>query len=221
MIGDIIVKGALYTVPLLLGLVAHEVAHGWVANRLGDPTARIMGRITLNPFVHIDLMGTIILPVFLLLVQSPFLFGWAKPVPVNFENLRGGRRDMALVAIAGPVTNLLLAALSAILYHLILSGLQEGWIPRQSAAVLVAEPVFLMARLSVTINLVLMVINLLPIPPLDGGRVMVGLLPYRWASQLERLETFGMFIVLLLISTGLWGYIVHPILDVLLHFFLG
>lgn len=220
MIADIVVQAALYTVPLLLAVVTHEVAHGWVADKLGDPTARIMGRITLNPLVHIDPLGTVILPVILLLIHSPFLFGWAKPVPVNFENLRGGRRHMALVAISGPVTNFLLACISALIYHFILSGLQQGWIPRQSMAVLIAEPVFLMARLSVNINLVLMVINLLPIPPLDGGRVMVGILPYRWGSQLERLETFGMLIVLLLIGSGLWGYIVHPVLNVFLHFLL-
>jgi len=221
MIGDIVVQAALYTVPLLLGVVTHEVAHGWVAEKLGDPTARTMGRITLNPFVHIDLMGTIILPVVLLLVHSPFLFGWAKPVPVNFENLRGGRRDMALVAISGPLTNLMVAILSAVVYHMVLSGIQNGWISGQGPAALVAEPLFLMARLSVTFNLVLMVINLLPIPPLDGGRVLVGLLPYHLASKLERLETFGILILLLLIGTGLWGYIVSPVLDVFLQFFLG
>ena len=220
MIGDFVVQAALYAVPLLLGVVTHEVAHGWVADKLGDPTARIMGRITLNPFVHIDLMGTIILPLVLLVVHAPFLFGWAKPVPVNFENLRGGRRDMALVAISGPLTNLTIAVLSALVYHTVLSGLQNGWLSGQGPAVLVAEPVFLMARISVTFNLVLMVINLLPIPPLDGGRVLIGILPYRWASQLERLESFGMLIVLLLIGTGLWGYIVGPILGVLLRFFL-
>jgi Zn-dependent protease len=220
MIGDIVVQAALYAVPLLLGVVTHEVAHGWVANKLGDPTAKDLGRITLNPLVHIDLMGTVILPLILLLVHSPFLFGWAKPVPVNFDNLRGGRRDMALVAISGPLTNLMMAVLSAVVYHLILSSLQNGWIPAHGRAILLAEPLFMMARLSVTFNLVLMVINLLPIPPLDGGRVMVGILPYRLAYQLERLETFGMLIVLLLIGTGLWRYFVSPVLDVFLRFFL-
>lgn len=220
MIGEIVVQAALYSVPLLLGVVCHEVAHGWVANKLGDPTARIMGRITLNPFVHIDLVGTILLPIVLLVARSPFLFGWAKPVPVNFENLRGGRRDMALVALSGPLTNLLIAALSALVYHLILSAVQSGRISGHGPAVLIAEPVFLMARLSVNFNLVLMVINLLPIPPLDGGRVLAGILPRSLASQLERLESFGMLIVLVLIGTGLWGYIVNPVLNIFMHFFL-
>ncbi len=126
MLQDIIVKAALYAIPLLFAVVAHEVAHGWVAEKLGDPTARLMGRLTLNPLVHIDPLGTVILPVVLLVIQSPFLFGWAKPVPVNFANLRGGRRDMALVALSGPMTNLLLAAISAGAYHLILSGFEAG-----------------------------------------------------------------------------------------------
>jgi Zn-dependent protease len=221
MIGDYIANAALYAVPLLLGVITHEVAHGWVAEKLGDPTARLMGRITLNPLVHIDPIGTVLLPLTLLLVNSPFLFGWAKPVPVLFSNLRGGRRDMALVALSGPLTNFLMAAASALVYHLILTGFQQGWIPEQSGLNRILEPVFLMARISVTFNLVLTVINLLPVPPLDGGRIMMGLLPYSWASRLEKLETYGMLIVLLLIGTGLWGYIVQPILSVFLRLFLG
>lgn len=220
MVVDIILNAALYVIPLLLGVIAHEVAHGWVAEKRGDPTARMMGRITLNPLVHIDLVGTVILPLTLLLIRSPFLFGWAKPVPVQFANLRGGRRDMALVAIAGPVTNFLVAGLSALVYHVILAGFRGGWIQQDGLLPWILEPVFLMARISVTFNLVLMVINLLPIPPLDGGRVMMGLLPESLASKLERLESFGILILLVLIGTGAWGYIVHPVLGVFLSFFL-
>lgn len=116
-------KMVLSIVPLLFAVILHEVAHGWVAEKLGDPTARRMGRITLNPISHIDLIGTIILPGLLLLTGSPFLFGWAKPVPVNFGNLRGGRRDMALVALSGPLTNFLLAVLSSIVFHLTFGGM--------------------------------------------------------------------------------------------------
>ena len=221
MVGDYIVNAALYAPPLLLGVIAHEVAHGWTAEKLGDPTARLSGRITLNPLPHIDLIGTVLLPITLILLRSPFLFGWAKPVPVQFANLRGGRRGMAIVALSGPVTNLLLAAASALVYHLLLSAYQQGWITEQSGLIRITEPLFLMARISVTFNLVLMVINLLPIPPLDGGRVMVGLLPYSWGSQLERMENYGMLIVLLLIGTGLWGYIVQPVLSIFLRLFLG
>lgn len=207
--------------PLLLGVVTHEVAHGWMAEKFGDPTARMMGRITLNPIVHIDLMGTIILPVILLFTKAPFLFGWAKPVPVNFNNLTGGRRSMAWVAMAGPMTNFLMAAASAAIYHLIFAGFKSGWIPPESIMGSVAEPIFLMAGISVQFNLVLMVINLLPIPPLDGGRIAVGLLPPALAFQLERLERFGILIVLLLIATGVWGYIVRPVLAVFMQLLLG
>ncbi len=207
--------------PLLLGVVTHEVAHGWMAEKFGDPTARMMGRITLNPIVHIDLMGTIILPLILLFTKAPFLFGWAKPVPVNFNNLTGGRRSMAWVAMAGPMTNFLMAAASAAIYHLIFAGFKSGWIPAESIMGSVAEPIFLMAGISVQFNLVLMVINLLPIPPLDGGRIAVGLLPPALAFQLERLERFGILIVLLLIATGVWGYIVRPVLAVFMQLLLG
>jgi len=207
-------------VPLLLGVIAHEVAHGWAAEKCGDPTARVMGRITLNPIAHIDLMGTVLLPIFLLIVQAPFLFGWAKPVPVNFGNLRK-RSDMALVAAAGPFTNFALAVLSAGLYHVLLSMLHGGWIQRGSGVLWVLEPVLLMARISVTFNLVLMTINLLPVPPLDGGRILVGVLPHSIAAKLSHVERYGMLIVIILIATGMWEHIVQPVLGVFLRLFLG
>ena len=226
MLQDIVVKAALYAIPLLFAVVAHEVAHGWVAERRGDPTARLLGRLTLNPLVHIDPLGTVILPIVLLLIQSPFLFGWAKPVPVNFANLRGGRRDMALVALSGPLTNLLLAAMSAGAYHLILSGFEHGWIADDSAVSWVAEPLFLMARISITFNLVLMAFNLIPILPLDGGRILVGLLPDALAFKMERLERYGMLIFLLVLGipilrSYLWGYFLNPIMDVFMRLLIG
>lgn len=214
-------NASLYAVPLLLGVIAHEVAHGWVAEKFGDPTARLMGRINLNPLVHIDPIGTVVLPLLLLISKAPFLFGWAKPVPVNFGNLRGGRKSMAWVALAGPMTNFILAAGSALLYHVIFSGFKSGMIAAGSVLGSIAEPLFLMAGISVQFNLVLMVINLLPIPPLDGGRIMVGLLPLQLSLQLERLERFGILIVLLLIATGAWGYIVRPVLSIFMRLFLG
>ena len=199
-------KMVLSIVPLLFAVILHEVAHGWVAEKLGDPTARLMGRITLNPISHIDLIGTIILPGLLLLTNSPFLFGWAKPVPVNFGNLRGGRRDMALVALSGPLTNFILAILSSIIFHLTFGGMSgHGTI---SAGITV--PVHLMARSSVEFNIVLMVINLLPILPLDGGRILAGLAPLGVAIMMQRMERYGMLIVLLLIASGFWSYIVRP-----------
>ena len=221
MIENYILNASLYAVPLLLGVVSHEVAHGWVAEKFGDSTARMMGRITFNPLVHIDLIGTVLVPLLLIISKAPFLFGWAKPVPVNFGNLRGGRRSMAWVAMAGPMTNFLVAAASAVVYHFVFAGLKGGWIPAGTIMASVAEPIFLMAGISVQFNLVLMVINLLPIPPLDGGRILMGLLPTKPALHLERLERFGILIVLLLIATGAWGYIVRPVLSVFMRLLLG
>lgn len=226
MLQDILIKAALYAIPLLLAVIAHEVAHGWMAEKLGDPTARFMGRLTLNPLVHIDLIGTILLPVMLLLIQSPFLFGWAKPVPVNFANLRGGRRDMALVALSGPAANLFLAIASAVGYHILLTSFQHGWIADDGPLTWVAEPLLLMARISLTFNLVLMAFNLIPILPLDGGRILVGLLPAALAARLEPLERYGMLIFLLVIAVpelraSLWGYFLNPIVDTFMRLLLG
>ncbi|MCL5406176.1 MAG: site-2 protease family protein [Deltaproteobacteria bacterium] len=201
----------LMIVPLMFSIILHEVSHGWVAEKLGDPTARLMGRLTLNPIPHIDLVGTILIPGILLLAHTPFLFGWAKPVPVNFGNLRGGRRDMALVALAGPVTNLLLAVLSAIVYHLTSGAGTTG----VSGAVVL--PIHAMAYYAVLLNLVLMVFNLLPILPLDGGRIAVGLLPESIAIPLQRTERWGMLIVLLFIVSDLWKYVVAPVIYVFLR----
>lgn len=221
MVEEYLVKAALYVVPLLLAVVSHEVAHGWVAEKLGDHTARLSGRITLNPFVHIDPIGTILLPAILILSRSPFMFGWAKPVPVNFGNLRRGRKDMALVAAAGPVTNLLLAGASAVVYRLILLGFTSGVIAKGGLAAWIVVPIGQMAGYSMELNLVLMVFNLLPVPPLDGGRVMVGLLPERLAYQLSRVEPFGMLILVVLIVTGSWTQIVNPVLKMFARLFLG
>jgi Zn-dependent protease len=201
-------KMFLSIVPLLFAVILHEVAHGWVAEKLGDPTARLMGRITLNPVSHIDPIGTVILPGILLLTNSPFLFGWAKPVPVNFSNLRGGRRDMALVALSGPLTNFFLAVLSSIIFHLTFGGTGSADISSR-----ISVPVHLMALTSVQFNIVLMVINLLPILPLDGGRIVAGLAPLQVAIFMQRLERYGMLIVLLLIASGMWSYILRPFID--------
>ena len=207
-IENIVLSIALSAVPLLLAIILHEISHGWVAEKLGDPTARMLGRITLNPISHIDPIGSIILPGILLLTGSPYLFGWAKPVPVNFGNLRGGRRDMALVALSGPLTNFLLAVLSSIIFHLTFGGFTG------SAGVWdrIIVPVHLMAKYSVMVNLVLMAINLLPILPLDGGRIVAGLAPEPIAMAMGRIERYGMLIVLLLIASGIWSYVVTPVI---------
>jgi Zn-dependent protease len=206
-------KIALWAVPLLAAVVFHELAHGYVAFRLGDPTAARLGRLTLNPFAHVDLFGTIILPLLLLFGGAPFLFGYAKPVPVNFLNLRNPRRGMVLVALAGPLMNLLLAGVSALAFKFLLSlHVSDDGLWTSNLVVLAR-----MAQRSVLINVGLAVFNLLPLPPLDGGRVATGLLPRRPALALARLEPYGMLIIMMLIMTGILDHLLRPMTALLLH----
>jgi Zn-dependent protease len=175
---------SVWVLPLVIAITFHEAAHGFVAHRLGDNTAWQLGRVSFNPLKHIDPFGTLILPAVLLLSHSPFLFGYAKPVPVNFRNLRNPRIDMVWVALAGPATNIALALAAAAAFHL-LAYAPEG------AAQWIAENL----KNALVINVVLAIFNMLPIPPLDGGRVAVGLLPNVLAVPLSRLEPFGMLIL--------------------------
>lgn len=192
----------LIALPLLVAVILHEVAHGWVADRLGDPTARQMGRLTLNPLAHIDPIGTVLMPIFLMLTTG-FFFGYAKPVPVNFWNLRDPKRDMVWVAAAGPATNIALAIVCGLLYRAV---------PDNVGGLL---PLATIVALSVQLNVLLAIFNLLPIPPADGGRILVGLLPNGQAELVSRVEPFGMFILMFLIffdplgifSRGLWPLI--------------
>ena len=196
-------------VPILIAITFHEVAHGLVANRLGDPTARQMGRLTLNPLAHIDLVGTIILPAILIITGAP-VFGWAKPVPINPHNFRDPKRDMAISAAAGPVTNLLLAILSLLILKFLI-------IP---AAVFLPDsltiPLTMMFRQSILINIILAAFNLLPIPPLDGGRVLTGFLPHQQAVAFSKIEPYGFFIVIILLMTGIAGVFINPIIRLML-----
>ncbi|MBW7849279.1 MAG: site-2 protease family protein [Rhodospirillales bacterium] len=182
---DWIVAATTWVIPLILAVTLHEAAHGYMAARLGDDTALRLGRVTANPLRHIDPFGTLILPGLLLLSGARFLFGWAKPVPVNFNRLRPQRLGMIVVAAAGPATNLTLATLSALLIHVavMLPPMLQVWLGQNLLN-------------SITINLVLAVFNMLPLPPLDGGRVAVGILPRSLARPLARLENFGILIIL-------------------------
>ncbi|MFI5394898.1 MAG: site-2 protease family protein [Candidatus Binatia bacterium] len=215
--GPLIQQVSVWALPVLAAIILHEIAHGLVANRLGDPTAARMGRLTLNPLPHIDPIGTVLLPLMLVVAHAPFLFGYARPVPVNFANLRNPKRDMVLVAAAGPLTNLILAVISALFFKQLL----HLRLPAEGAftGLLIAglTPLAMMAQNSVIINVVLAVFNLLPILPLDGGRVLAGLLPRAQAIAFSRLEPFGFMIVIALMATNVLDSVIGPVIGLFLH----
>jgi Zn-dependent protease len=194
---------AVWALPTLFAITVHEVAHGWVARRLGDPTAMMLGRLTLNPLKHIDLIGTVAVPILLLVLSSGHMvFGWAKPVPITAENLRPPKKGMAAVAAAGPLANLMMALLWALLVKLIVLG--------SGGNVGAMLPLIYMGLAGITINVLLMILNLIPVPPLDGSRVVAGFLPDPLAWKYGRLEQYGLLILLALMATGLLGRIMGP-----------
>jgi Zn-dependent protease len=208
----------LMILPLIVAVILHEVAHGYVAFKMGDPTARLAGRLTLNPIKHLDLFGSFLLPVILKLSGSPIIFGYAKPVPVNFANLREFRKGTICVASAGVLTNMILAVISAALFQMLVAT-QTSW--AQSQLGLLAGFLIQLLAYSVIINCVLALFNLIPIPPLDGSRIVAMLLPAALRTQYSRLERFGMIIIFVLLITGPLGRLMAFFLKPVLNFLLG
>ena len=198
----VIQKIAIWALPVLFAITLHEVAHGWVASYFGDETARFSGRLSLNPLKHIDPIGTVVLPL-LMLVFANFIFGWAKPVPVDARNMRNPKRDMGIVALAGPISNLIMALLWGGLARLgfMLADNGSGWW---------AVPLIYMGEAGIMINVMLGVLNLIPLPPLDGGKILESLLPPRLAYQVSLLEPYGFLILLLLLVTNVLTFILIP-----------
>lgn len=211
----ILIQIVISAVPILIAIILHEVAHGFIAFKLGDPTAKMMGRLTLNPIPHIDIFGTILMPILLfILTNGQFVFGYAKPVPINPYNFKNPKRDMAISAAAGPVTNLLLAVVSFLLlkYAVLPASVH---VPGDLAGK-IFKPLVMMFTASVYINVILAVFNMIPLPPLDGGRVLMGLLPPKHAMTLSKIEPYGFIIVILIVATGISSYIILPFIRLII-----
>lgn len=199
---SLIQKIVIWAIPVIFAITLHEVAHGWVASWFGDQTARFSGRLTLNPLKHIDPVGTVLVPLFMLMVSN-FIFGWAKPVPVDARNLRNPRRDMAFVALAGPASNIVMALCWGVIAKIgiTLSMGSNSW---------AGVPLAYMGSAGIMINSVLAVLNLIPLPPLDGSKILMSFLPRRGAYYYSRIEPYGFFILVLFMVTGLLGFIMMP-----------
>jgi Zn-dependent protease len=213
---SIIVRQIIISVfPILIAITFHELSHGFAANKLGDPTAKMMGRLTLNPIAHIDLFGTILMPLMLIVfTHGQFVFGYAKPVPINPMNFKNPKKDMAISAAAGPAMNIALAIGSKLVLRFILDPLSVV-LPEPVVSTILA-PLIMIFQSSVVVNIVLAVFNMIPIPPLDGGRVLTGFLPYKQAASFSRIEPYGFIIVILLIVTGIANYFVVPLISLFL-----
>ena len=208
-IQDIMYKITTGIIPVLFAITIHEVAHGWVANKLGDGTARMLGRLSLNPIKHVDPIGTVILPLGLYIFTG-FIFGWAKPVPVDTRNLKSPRTDMALVAIAGPISNIIMA-----IFWVFMMKFANSAIGDPSMAKFVMD----MAYIGILINLILFIFNLFPIPPLDGSKVLAGFVPPSISNLMDKVEPYGFLILIGLMYFGVLGTIIQPIINFFLNLF--
>ncbi len=224
---------SVYAIPLLIAIIFHEVAHGFVADRLGDPTARYLGRLSFNPVKHIDIFGTILLPAILIISGAGIVFGYAKPVPVDPFKLKDPKRDMVYVSAAGPGVNILLAFISGVAFRLIIFFSPEtaAVVARQGlhaqpsgSLQMILVPIALMLVVSTQFNILLALFNLIPVPPLDGGRIVTGLLPQKEAEAYEKVERFGMLIVILLLFLdpfGIMSRFFGPAIQMVSSLFLG
>ena len=213
------IQEAILTIPaLMIAVILHEVAHGWVAYKMGDPTAKLAGRITLNPIPHIDPLGTIILPGLFILINSPILFGWAKPVPINPLNFKDLRKGTFLVSIAGVVTNIFLAILFGMLYRIITGMIYSADVNIAHSLLI---PLAIFCAKSVLINLILALFNIIPIPPLDGSRALMSFLSLKYWETFYKMEMYGFLIISILLFTGILGRIIYPPLVFLYDLILG
>ena len=212
-------KIAVMALPLMFAIILHEVAHGWVANKLGDHTARDMGRLTLNPLPHIDIVGTIIMPLLCIFFLKGIIFGYAKPVPINPYNFQNPKKGMALSSLAGPGINMAMALLFSFLLRVVMPPIKD--LVTDQVWKWIAEPIALMLGYGVIINVALAVLNMIPIPPLDGSRLLYWILPNKFAAVYYRLEPFGMIILLALMVFGVLGDIILPIIEPILTLLLG
>jgi len=207
-LNSIIYTIAVWAIPVLFAITLHEVAHGWMANALGDKTAKMLGRLSLNPIKHVDPIGTIAVPIAMVALQTGFVFGWAKPVPVSTRNFKSPRKDMAIVAAAGPISNLIMAIFWVLIFKLGGSVISDPAI---------SKGIMDMGRAGILINLILFIFNLFPIPPLDGSKVLSGFLPPSLSNLMDKIEPYGLFIVLGLVYFGVLNSIMTPLLSFFLN----
>ncbi|OGL38971.1 MAG: hypothetical protein A3C43_08935 [Candidatus Schekmanbacteria bacterium RIFCSPHIGHO2_02_FULL_38_11] len=211
-IGELIIS----YIALILAISVHECSHAWTANRFGDPTAKNLGRMTLNPLAHIDLLGTVLIPLFIIISGSNILFGWAKPVPVNPYNLRNPKKGSLWVSFSGPLSNMVLAITAAVIYHL--AGFIPGGVFFAQEWFFIFKPLILIVIFTIQLNIILAVFNLIPIFPLDGSGILMGILPAGKAILFEKTKPYGFLILLFLFYTGILGTILSPVYFTLINF---